>query len=277
MEPNKVAVNTAAVKNPKLINELVKKFGSQSIVISIEAKHTSDNKWEVFIENGRERTGLDVVMVQCESLGAGEILLTSIDKEGTGKGFDIELLKNVQKVINIPLIASGGMGKPKDLLEIVMSLNVNAVSMANIIHYNKFSIKNIKDFAQNNIAVRNNMNKKITVIDYGVGNLLSLKRAFEKIDADVTITNNYREIINSSSVVLPGVGAFENAMKAIKNLNVIEPIKIIAEKGVPLLGICLGAQLLLSKSEEFGITKGIDIIKGEVKNIKTYNLNKQKL
>ena len=119
--------------------------------------------------------------------------------------------------------------------------------------------------------------KKITVIDYGVGNLLSLKRAFEKIDADVTITNNYREIINSSSVVLPGVGAFENAMKAIKNLNLIEPIKIIAEKGVPLLGICLGAQLLLSKSEEFGITKGIDIIKGEVKNIKTYNLNKQKL
>ena len=119
--------------------------------------------------------------------------------------------------------------------------------------------------------------KKITVIDYGVGNLLSLKRAFEKIDADVIITNNYREIINSSSVVLPGVGAFENAMKAIKNLNLIEPIKIIAEKGVPLLGICLGAQLLLSKSEEFGIAKGIDIIKGEVKNIKTYNLNKQKI
>tara|TARA_B100000768_G_C11220939_1_gene350489 strand:+ start:286 stop:1053 length:768 start_codon:yes stop_codon:yes gene_type:complete len=156
---DKVAVNTAAVKNPKLINELVKKFGSQSIVISIEAKHTSDNKWEVFIENGRERTGLDVVkwVKQSESLGAGEVLLTSIDKEGTGKGFDIELLKNVQKVINIPLIASGGMGKPKDLLEIVMNLNVNAVSMANIIHYNKFSIKNIKDFAQkNNIAVRNN-------------------------------------------------------------------------------------------------------------------------
>ena len=88
---DKVAVNTAAVKNPKLINELVKKFGSQSIVISIEAKHTSDNKWEVFIENGRERTGLDVVkwVKQCESLGAGEILLTSIDKEGTGKVFDI--------------------------------------------------------------------------------------------------------------------------------------------------------------------------------------------
>ena len=120
-------------------------------------------------------------------------------------------------------------------------------------------------------------NKKITIIDYGVGNLLSLKRAFEKVDADVLVTSNYKEIINSSSVVLPGVGAFKNAMKSIKNLNLIEPLKIIADKGVPLLGICLGAQLLLSKSEEFGITEGIDIIKGDVKHIKTFNIEKKKI
>ena len=146
---DKIAINTAAVKNPKIISELVKKFGSQSIVISIEAKNMSKNKWEVFIENGRQKTGLDVVewAKLCESLGAGEILLTSIDREGTRRGFDVELTKKVRERINIPLIASGGMGKPDDIIDIVKNGEANAVSMADIIHYNRYSLNAIKKFA----------------------------------------------------------------------------------------------------------------------------------
>jgi imidazole glycerol-phosphate synthase subunit HisH len=119
--------------------------------------------------------------------------------------------------------------------------------------------------------------KKVTVIDYGLGNLLSLKRAFEKINAEVTVTNDHKKIVDSPYVVLPGVGAYKNAMKSINALNLIEPLRVIADKGVPLLGICLGAQLLLSESEEFGTTRGIDIIKGTVEHIKKFNNNKKKI
>jgi len=146
---DKIAVNTAAVKNPILIKDLVNEFGSQSIVVSIEAKNINKNKWEVYVEHGREKTGLDVIewAKKVEELGAGEILLTSIDNEGTRKGYDIEITKRVQEKINIPLIASGGMGEPKDLLDVVSIGKANAVSMADIIHYNKYSLKEIREFA----------------------------------------------------------------------------------------------------------------------------------
>ena len=113
---DKVAVNTAVVKNPKLITQLKDKFGSQSIVVSIEAKKI-DNGWEAYTENGREKTGLDVIhwAKKCSNMGAGEILLTSVDREGTRKGFDLELINEVKKHINIPLIVSGGMSSPKDI------------------------------------------------------------------------------------------------------------------------------------------------------------------
>ena len=146
---DKVAVNTAAVKNPILIKDLVNEFGSQSIVVSIEAKNINENKWEVYIENGRDKTGLDVDewAKKSEELGAGEILLTSVDNEGTRKGYDIEITKRVQENISIPLIASGGMGEPKDLLDVVSIGKANAISMADIIHYNRYSLKEIKEFA----------------------------------------------------------------------------------------------------------------------------------
>ena len=159
---DKIAVNTAAVKNPKLISDLVNKFGSQSVIISISAKKVSDKNWEVLVENGRQRTGLNVIdwVKKNISMGVGEILLTSIDQEGTRKGYDIELIRSVTDIASVPVIASGGMGKPSDLIEAITKGNVDALSMADILHYNRDTIQNIKKIAlKNNIEVRSNDKK----------------------------------------------------------------------------------------------------------------------
>tara|TARA_A100001011_G_scaffold382301_1_gene451863 strand:- start:356 stop:1006 length:651 start_codon:yes stop_codon:yes gene_type:complete len=121
------------------------------------------------------------------------------------------------------------------------------------------------------------LKKKVAIIDYGVGNLLSIKRAFEKIDSEVVVTSKFNEILNSSYVVLPGVGAFGKAMQSIKKYELFETIQSVAKKGKPLLGICLGAQLLLSESEEFETNYGLDIIKGKVVSINKYIKDSKKL
>ena len=154
---DKVAVNTAAVENPGLITEIAQKFGSQCVVSSIEAKKIGDSKWEVFILNGREGTDLDVVewAKSCVKNGAGEILLTSIDNEGTRKGFDIDLIKAVSTEVNVPVIASGGMGKLEDLISVVKEGGADSVAMADILHYERASIPSIRTFAESNgISVR---------------------------------------------------------------------------------------------------------------------------
>ena len=154
---DKVAVNTKAVQDPNFIKEASKIFGSQCIVSSIEAKKVSDNKWEVYIDNGREPTGLDVLewAKKVDKLGAGEIMVTSIDKEGTKKGFDIELNKAVSNAVSIPIISSGGMGKSKDAIDLLKETKVDAIATASVIHYNLEDIKDIKkSLINNNIMVR---------------------------------------------------------------------------------------------------------------------------
>ena len=153
---DKIAVNTAAVKNPKLINNLAKRFGSQAIVASIEAKK-QNNMWEVYIESGREHTGVNVEnwVKKVSDLGAGEILITSVDREGTNKGFDTELLKLITSKTNLPVIASGGFGKLKDIKEALIESKVDAIAIADAIHYNKFNIRDIRSEALNlNLKVR---------------------------------------------------------------------------------------------------------------------------
>ncbi|HLB43546.1 MAG TPA: imidazole glycerol phosphate synthase cyclase subunit [Gammaproteobacteria bacterium] len=147
---DKVAINTAATKRPELIQEVAKKFGSQCIVLSIEAKRNGPDKWEVYTDNGREHTGLDVIewAKYGASLGAGEILLTSIDKEGTRKGFDIELVTQVTTAVSIPVIASGGMGSIEDLISVIETSKVDAVAMADVLHYNRLSIQEIRKAAE---------------------------------------------------------------------------------------------------------------------------------
>ena len=147
---DKVAVNTAAVANPKLITDISRRFGSQCMVLSIEAKQVGPNRWEVFTDNGRERSGLDVVewVKRGVNMGAGEILLTSVDREGTRKGFDIALVKAVTAEVSVPVIASGGMGKPEDLLEVVKDGGADAIAMADILHYNRADVGQIRALAE---------------------------------------------------------------------------------------------------------------------------------
>jgi imidazole glycerol-phosphate synthase subunit HisF len=143
---DKVAINTKAVQNPLFIEEASKVFGSQCIVASIEAKMVGENRWEAYIENGREPTGLDVISwaKQLEELGAGEIMLTSVDKEGTKKGFDIELCQIVSETVSIPVIASGGAGQANDVVELFQKSAVDAGAIASLFHYDISTVQQVK-------------------------------------------------------------------------------------------------------------------------------------
>ena len=134
---DKVAINTAAIVRPQLISEVARRFGSQCMVLSIEAKEIAPGKWEAYTDNGREKSGRDVLeWAQIgQECGAGEILLTSVDKEGTRKGFDIALCHAVASVVDVPLILSGGMGGAGDLISAVMLGGADAVAMAHVLHY----------------------------------------------------------------------------------------------------------------------------------------------
>ncbi len=142
---DKVAINTGAVNNPNLIKEVADKYGNQCMVLSIEAKKKGPSEWEVYTECGRESTGIEVKAwaKKAELLGAGEILLTSIDKEGTKKGFDLELIKLVSSTVSIPIISSGGFGS---LSHIQPSLEAgsDAIAIAGGFHYSLFNISDVK-------------------------------------------------------------------------------------------------------------------------------------
>jgi len=154
---DKVSINTAAVKNYNLINESSVRFGSQCIVIAIDVKKISNNKWEVFTHGGRNPTGIDIIKYAkiVESNGAGEILLTSMDRDGTKMGYDIELLKTVSNLVSIPVIASGGAGNLDHLYDGFKLGFASAVLAASIFHYGNFSILEAKKYlSDKNIPIR---------------------------------------------------------------------------------------------------------------------------
>jgi cyclase len=153
---DKVAINTAAVHRPELITEVAQKFGSQCMVLSIEAKRHGENYWEVYTDCGRERSGLDVTdwVIRGIELGAGEILLTSIDQEGTRKGFDIHLLKAVNKFAKVPVIVSGGYGEHCHLLDAIDS-GADGVAFADALHYKRTDFPELRSIAaKTNVKVR---------------------------------------------------------------------------------------------------------------------------
>ena len=155
---DKVAINTAAVKRPYFLSEIAEAYGSQATVLSVEAKrHSSETRWEAYVDNGREKTGLDVIdwVTRAEKLGAGEILLTSVDQEGMQSGYDVELVHAVSLAVNIPIIASGGMGKPEHLSTVIKDGGASAVAVAHVLHYGDYSISELKDhLITNDIQVR---------------------------------------------------------------------------------------------------------------------------
>lgn len=138
---DKVSLNTAAIRNPQIIREASRKFGSSTIVVSIEAIKQPDGGYLAYTDNGREHTGIEVTewARRAEELGAGEILLTSVDREGTGKGYDIGLIKMVADNLSIPVIACGGAGRKEHIKEVIEQGNADAVSMASILHYDFIS------------------------------------------------------------------------------------------------------------------------------------------
>ena len=145
---DKVAINTAAVKRPDFLTEIAEAYGSQATVLSVEAKrHPNETRWEAYVDNGREKTGLDVIdwVIRAEELGAGEILLTSVDQEGMQSGYDVELVHAVSLAVNIPIIASGGMGKPEHLSTVIKDGGASAVAVAHVLHYGDYSISELKD------------------------------------------------------------------------------------------------------------------------------------
>lgn len=153
---DKISVNSAAVRNPDLINEAAYKFGSQCVVVAIDAKK-NENSWEVYLNGGRIPTGIDAVewAKEAERRGAGEILLTSMDKDGQKSGYDIELTRAVSESIGIPVIASGGAGKAEHFLDAFTQGKADAVLAASLFHFNELPIPELKEYlAKNSISVR---------------------------------------------------------------------------------------------------------------------------
>ena len=145
---DKVSLNTAAIKNPELIHQGAEKFGSQCIVLAVDARKSGENKWEVFINGGRTPTGLDCIewIKQAVSLGAGEILLTSMDKDGTKDGYDIALTRAVSEAVNVPVIASGGAGEMEHFYEVLTAGKADAVLAASVFHYGQFTVRQVKEY-----------------------------------------------------------------------------------------------------------------------------------
>jgi cyclase len=145
---DKISINTSAVKSPFLISESSQVFGSQCVVVAIDAKSRGKKSWEVYIHGGRTPTGIDAIKwaKKAEKLGAGEILLTSMDKDGTRDGYDIELTKAVVEAVNIPVIASGGAGKLEHLRDVFIYSGADAALVASIFHYGQHTVKEAKKY-----------------------------------------------------------------------------------------------------------------------------------
>ncbi len=154
---DKVSINSAAVKNPNLITEAALKFGNQCVVLSIDAKKIANGSWTVYINGGRIDTGMDAIewAIRGEKLGAGEVVVNSIDADGVKNGYDIELTKKISESINIPVVASGGAGKTKDFLEVLNNGRADAALAASVFHYGEIKIGELKQYLyENGIAIR---------------------------------------------------------------------------------------------------------------------------
>ena len=281
---DKIALNTAGLSNPKLIKELVENFGSQCVVISIQARKKYDGSgWEAMSEMGREKSGKDVLdwINEVQNLGAGEILLTSVDKDGTLSSPDYDLINRASKVSKIPLVVSGGITKTSDIESVLNNELISGVALGSSLHYKKQKISDLKkELIIKKINLRKEENKeisfkpkkilnniKIGIINYGMGNQQSLLHTLEHLGAEAFISDKQNELNKATLLALPGVGAFPQGMKNLKKDNLDEYIKQKVSEGIPLIGICLGMQMLFENSSEFCSTEGLNLLKGNVMKI----------
>lgn len=146
---DKIAINTAALKEPELITKIADRYGSQCMVLSVQAKRQGDH-WEAYYDNGREHTGRDAVEWAVEGFnrGAGEILISSVDRDGTMTGFDIDLVRNISDKVTVPVIAGGGMSCEQDFVDVINSGHVDAVAAASVLHYEKTTVAKIKEYGR---------------------------------------------------------------------------------------------------------------------------------
>jgi len=154
---DKVGINSAAISNPEFVKEAAERFGSQCIVIAIDAKKVAENRWEIFTHGGRKATGIDAVewAIKMAEYGAGEVLLTSMDKDGTKDGFDLELTRAISEAVSIPVIASGGVGNLQHLVDGIVEGKADAVLAASIFHFGEYSIHEAKLYmAEQGIEMR---------------------------------------------------------------------------------------------------------------------------
>lgn len=154
---DKVSLNTAAIKNPDIIREGAERFGRQCIVLAVDARRNGENSWEVYINGGRTPTGLDCLawVKKGVAMGAGEILLTSMDADGTKDGYDIPLTRAVSEAVEVPVIASGGAGELSHFYDVLVDGKADAVLAASVFHYGTFTVRQVKDYLKSrNVEVR---------------------------------------------------------------------------------------------------------------------------
>ena len=283
---DKIAVNTAALQRPELITDLAEAFGRQCVVVSIQARRTGVGRWEAMSETGRERSGQDALrwMEQAQHLGAGEILLTSVDQDGTCAGPDLDLLRAASTIANVPLVLGGGFSSSSNVLSAFQLPRVSAVSIGAALHRGKLNLALLKQdisSSESNVSIRPPVSvstsskdllshslegKKVGIIDYGMGNQQSLINAFEKLGAATVLSSIPEQFNDCDLLSLPGVGSFPEGMCQLKARGLDTFIlKWVGEKR-PLLGICLGMQMLFQSSDEFGSTSGLNLLKGNVKS-----------
>lgn len=283
---DKIALNTAAFQRPELITELSQAFGSQCVVLSIQARRTGSGSWEAMAECGRERTGWDVLdwIKKAESLGAGEVLVTSVDQDGTLSGPDVNLIEQVSSVISVPFVYSGGVATTTHVSKVINYPSVSGVAIGTSFHKERLRLPDLKPsdtgalFAET-ISIRNDVSPEnyldyanlagltVGIIDYGMGNQQSLINAFASLGAKTILSGCESALSECSLLALPGVGAFPKGMANLKERGLDLFLSKWVHSQKPLLGVCLGMQMLFESSSEFEECRGLNFLTGHVSKL----------
>jgi len=282
---DKIAVNTAALENPELLNQLVLAFGSQCVVASIQARSIGASGWEAMSECGRERSGRNIHewIQDVQKLGVGEILLTSVDNDGTCRGADLNLLDSVRDILTVPLIYSGGISSSSEVESILGAPHVYGVSIGSSFHKHSLNPADLKEYLTNSdcsdyVRARSHSRlqdksllplegKRLGIVDYGMGNQQSLVNALEYLGSDVVLTDELELLSACDLLFLPGVGSFPRGMSQLKDKGLDALLINLVKSGKPLIGICLGMQMLFNSSDEFEFSSGLSLVDGHVTSI----------